>query len=472
MLVGEVHADIEQGCDCHIHGYRLERIVDGILLLAHKIRQHHSRAIACHSAPCTSHIAVLRHEQHIDSHKHHASGGREPSSVDGLVDELIPEREVEVYAHHYLGSHHYWHHSESGPVALVGDDESQDVEIGYHHEERQQGEDNEILHSLGIGVAVVFVLRLAEDERLVGIAERLGYHSHNHGNLGGGSIDAELRLLVNALVEVGEDYLVESLVKDARNSEHKQRPCVAEHASPQLAVETPAETRELAPEAEQHHTRAYEIDVEHHTHVHREMLVVESEWIELHGWQHDEIHEVEHDVEHDIDQLQRGKLNSLLLIAQIGERDALEGVDRHTHEHHSHPTLMVGIFHERGYLRQEGKYECHEQGCRGAYRYEHGGVDGLRILVGLVDVAEEGGLHAIGQDYEQERRIGVDICNDTILSAARGKCCRLNRHQQIIDETARDAAKTVDGSIFCQTLQISHCFFFLLLFLLVYAKNM
>ena len=449
VVVGKIHEEVEERRDSHIHAYRLQRIVDGILALTDEIRQHHRRAVARYAAPCASHVAVLGHEEHVHRHQHQAACGREPRTVDGLVDELVPEREVKVDAHHYLGSHHDWHDAQTGPVALVRDDEAQDVDVGYHDEERKQREDDEELHRLGVRLAVVLVLRLAENERLVGVAERLRNHRHDHRNLRSRTIYAELRLLVGSVVEIREDNLIECLVEDAGYAQHQQRHGVAQHTAPQLHVEAPAETRQLAPEAEQDDGCTDEVDVEHHAHVERELRVVQAERVQLQRRQHDKVEQVEHDVQHDVHELQRRELNGLLLIAQIGERYALERVDSHADKHHCHPTLMVGVLHERSYLWQEAEHERHEKRRRRSDGDKHRRVDGLRILLRLVHVAEEGCLHTVRKDDKQQRRVGVDVRNDTILSAARDERCGLDGHQQIVDETARNAAQAVNGGVLC-----------------------
>ena len=98
---------------------------------------------------------------------------------------------------------------------------AQNVHISYHYEECQKGEDNKILHCLGVSFTVVLVLRLAEHERLVGIAERLSYHGHNHRYLAGGAVDAELRVSVGVLVDIRKEYLVGRLIKYSGNAEHQ-----------------------------------------------------------------------------------------------------------------------------------------------------------------------------------------------------------------------------------------------------------
>lgn len=108
---------------------------------------------------------------------------------------------------------------------------------------------------------------------------------------------------------------------------------------------------------------------------------------------------------------------------------------------------MVGIFHERGYLGQESEDQRYEERSCGSDGHEHRGIDSLRVFLRLVDIAEEGGLHAVSEDDKEERRIGVDVGDDAVLSARCGKGCCLNGHKQVVDEATRNAAKTVDGGV-------------------------
>ena len=143
---------------------------------------------------------------------------------------------------------------------------AQDVHIANHYEESQQREDDKIFHGLGVGLAVVLVFRLAEDERLVGVAERLGYHCHYHGYLARRTVDAQLGVGVSVLVYVWEKNLIGCLVQNARDAEHKDRPAVRKHASQQCAVEHIAEAGELFHQAEHERRGAEQIDVEHVAH--------------------------------------------------------------------------------------------------------------------------------------------------------------------------------------------------------------
>ena len=61
----------------------------------------------------------------------------------------------------------------------------------------------------------------------------------------------------------------------------------------------------------------------------------------------------------------------------------------------------------------------------------------------LVDKAEEGGLHAISQQYEKQRHVGVNIGNDAVSATFRRQFCRVQRHKQVVEKPPYDAAQTV-----------------------------
>lgn len=75
---------------------------------------------------------------------------------------------------------------------------AQYIQITYYHQESEQGEDDEIFHRRSVSLSVVLILRLAENERLVSIAESLGNHRHNHRNLAGCSVDSTFDSSKNA----------------------------------------------------------------------------------------------------------------------------------------------------------------------------------------------------------------------------------------------------------------------------------
>ena len=94
----------------------------------------------------------------------------------------------------------------------------ENVHITHHGQKGQQRENDEELHGAGVHLLAVLVLLLAEDEGLVGVAEGLRYHGHNHGNLDAGAVDAQLgvgTLAVEGGGHVGIDDFVGRLVEDA-----------------------------------------------------------------------------------------------------------------------------------------------------------------------------------------------------------------------------------------------------------------
>ena len=66
---------------------------------------------------------------------------------------------------------------------------------------------------------------------------------------------------------------------------------------------------------------------------------------------------IENDIQEDEQQFQCGKLNGSLLVAKVGERYALEGIDSHTSEHASDIFGMVMILEQVGNRLQEYQHQ-------------------------------------------------------------------------------------------------------------------
>ena len=58
----------------------------------------------------------------------------------------------------------------------------------------------------------------------------------------------------------------------------------------------------------------------------------------------------------------------------------------------------------------------HEQRTHAAHGNECGGIDTHGVVPGLVDKAEERGLHAKCQDDEQQGRIAVNLRHDAVVA--------------------------------------------------------
>ena len=189
FVVCTEHGEGEDGGNDDVEGNILQGVVQRIVLLSHDIGSHHGNAIACKTSPGTGKITVAGYEQDVHQQQHGTAQTGEDSSPNGFVDDLIPERQVEVDAHHDFCCHDDGHNIQSRPVVAT-DDVPQNIHIAHYHKIGQQGEDDEILHGLGVHLVLVLVLDTGKDDGLVGKAERLRNHRHNHGYLRRCSVDA------------------------------------------------------------------------------------------------------------------------------------------------------------------------------------------------------------------------------------------------------------------------------------------
>ena len=111
---------------------------------------------------------------------------------------------------------------------------------------------------------------------------------------------------------------------------------------------------------------------------------------------------------------------------------------------------MGGIAHGTGYGAYERQDNHDEQQRCESHGRQCGGIYLLRILALLVGEAEESGLHAVGQDDEQQRRVGIYVGYYSVAAACRRQLGRIERHEQIVEKTSYDAAQSVDSSILCK----------------------
>ncbi len=137
-------------------------------------------------------------------------------------------------------------------------------------------------------------------------------------------------------------------------------------------------------------------------------------------------------------------------ITQIGKGNRREGVDGHAHAHNHQIFGMIGIADGTGY-RMDKQCQQHHKEQRGeAYSVERGRIDLFRILARTVHKPEEGGLHTVSQDDDEQGNVGIDVGDDAILSSGSVELRRLNRYKQIADETGCNTAQAVDGRVFCK----------------------
>ena len=200
----------------------------------------------------------------------------------------------------------------------------------HHAEECQQREDKEILHRCSVVFGLVGILRLRKDDGLVGIAECLGNHCHNHRYLHARAVVAQQHVgLCLVGIDQREDNLIGHLVQNTCNTQYQDGPRVAEHLLQQCTIELPLNLEQVRNEEQRDETRTQQVDEEDVEH--RRLA------------QHDEVEHVQSDVQHDEQHLQRCKADGALLETQEAERDSLQGVEGYHHAHHQQELRVFAI---------------------------------------------------------------------------------------------------------------------------------
>ena len=421
------------------------RVGDGIESLPDEVAQQHRCAVACHAAPRTGHVAVVRDAPDVDGKQHDAAGQREQGAIDGAVRQLVPEREVEVDAHHNLCHHDDGDDAQSLPV-VGANHVAEHGQPAHHAEKSQQREDDEVPHAQGIVFRLVGILRLGKDDGLVGVAEGLRYHCHNHRHLRAAAVHAQLDVgLCLVGVDLREDDLVGHLIQDAHHAQQEYGPRVGDHAAQQAAVHMPVYPQQVGNEEEGDEPRAEQVDEED---VEHGRLAEE-----------DEEDHVERDAEHDEQQLERGEPYGAVLEAQVAEGQCLQGIQG---DHRGHDEQVFGM---RGVAREarngggEAEDEQEQQRREAADDGKAGGEDRVGLFALVVGEAEQRGLHAERQDDEHQGRVGVHVCAHAIVARSLRHVVRVEGNEQVVEETPHDARQSVYGRILGQSFQVCHLTF-------------
>ena len=146
-----------------------------------------------------------------------------------------------------------------------------------------------------------------------------------------------------------------------------------------------------------------------------------------------------------------------MLKAQVGEGDALEGIEGHTNGHHTDIFGVGGIAHPLG-NRPEAQQNCrHKRQSHTAHSNERGGIDAQRLrLALLVDKAEEGGLHAEREQHQQEGYVTINFGDNAITARFHRQFGGIERYEQIIEKAAHDTAHAIYHGVLHQGFQSSH----------------
>ena len=146
-----------------------------------------------------------------------------------------------------------------------------------------------------------------------------------------------------------------------------------------------------------------------------------------------------------------------MFVAQPGERNALERVQRHAGAHYAHIVGVVGITGKRGHRPEERQHRRHEHHAHRTDHDEHRGVCAAHIGAFLVDEAEEGGFHAEREQHEQQRRVGVHVRYHAVAARRGRQLGRIERHEQVVEESSHYAAHPVKGRVAEKGFQVCHC---------------
>lgn len=455
------HEDIEENGDKDIDGNTLHRIGNGIFPLPHKVREQHGGAVTRYPAPRTGHVAVLGNEEVIDKQQHGTTYQGEPCSVNRSVNQFVPERQVEIDAHHDFGRHDNGHHHDALAIALA-DDELQYVDIPHHAEESQQGKDDKILHGKGVVLVLVAIFGFGKNDGLVGVAESLRYHGHNHGYLRATAVDAQLHIGLGLVgIDKREYDFVGHLIQNSRNAQYQYGPRVGKHPPQKCPVEIPVNPNQVGDEEQGDKPGAGQIDGKD---------VEDTRLAE-----HDEVKQIEPDIEGYKQEFERGETDGTLLEPQIAERQGLQGIHGHNDRHYPEVFGMPGIPKGGGYGGNETKDEQQEQSRERAYQGKTGRenrpLPDFGILYsphregGIIGIAEERGLEAEGEQHHNERGIGVNVGRYAVIARLGGHIVSVEGNEQVVEETPHDAAQPIDNSVlkepfvfFRNSYFYTHCF--------------
>ena len=136
------------------------------------------------------------------------------------------------------------------------------TELEFRTQKCQQREHHKVLGGLGLELLVVLVPLSSEHQRLVGVAERLRDHGHNHGNLDARPVNAELHFTLLPRHNETKADLVGHLIQDTDQAQQQQRKSIPNHLFKQLYVKAVANPLQLRDETKVDGSRANQVNPE------------------------------------------------------------------------------------------------------------------------------------------------------------------------------------------------------------------
>ena len=127
----------------------------------------------------------------------------------------------------------------------------------------------------------------------------------------------------------------------------------------------------------------------------------------------------------------------------------MKGIQSHDDGHDFYILRMVSIVQGIGNGFKENANQNHKQQRNKAYCQGRSRKGFIRVNAFLVGEAEEGSLHAEGQEDKKQGGVSIQVCYDTIASRFSGDFVGIQRNEQVVQKPADDAAQAVDGGLFC-----------------------
>ena len=119
--------------------------------------------------------------------------------------------------------------------------------------------------------------------------------------------------------------------------------------------------------------------------------------------------------------------------------------------------MMFTIIKDVAYRTYETKHKCQEYGSECCHDGKCRGEHGVGLFTFFVGKAEESGFHAKSEENKNQCRIGIDIHAHAIVARCFGHAVGVERHKQIIKESAHYGRQSIDGCVFSQSFKICHC---------------
>ena len=128
-----------------------------------------------------------------------------------------------------------------------------------------------------------------------------------------------------------------------------------------------------------------------------------------------------------------------MLESKVTERQSLQGVEGDHRSHHQQVFGMFSIAEIACYGCDETEDKQKEKGREASYHGKAGREYGIRLFTFIVGKTEKRCLHAKRQHYKNQCRIGIHICTDAIIARCLGHVVRVERYEQIVEESPYDA---------------------------------